>query len=116
MFSAGNSKTNVAKNVGYNKLSSHDDYLLDEKNGNIVPQHNEKNVKEKFDEVMDLHHTSDFEEELTDDSDYGKRTFTFYIYFSNEIFKTADDENFFHLNLFLVINAKRKDTTFLLTS
>ncbi|KAK7573635.1 hypothetical protein V9T40_010826 [Parthenolecanium corni] len=65
---AGNSKTNPPKNVGYNKLSSHDEYLLDEKNGNVVPG-SQKNVKDKFD-IIDLNSTSDFEEELTEDSDY----------------------------------------------
>lgn len=71
MFSAGNSKTNATKNVGYNKLSSHDDYLLDEQNGNVVPS-SQKTDKDKFDDIIDLNNTSDFEEELTDDSDYGK--------------------------------------------
>lgn len=62
----------MTKNVGYNKLSSHDDYLLDEKNGNVV--RHSKSLKEKFDDFVDAN-ASDFEEELTDDSDYGKRSF-----------------------------------------
>lgn len=28
--------------------------------------------KDKFDDIIDLNATSDYEEELTDDSDYGK--------------------------------------------
>jgi len=70
---AGNSKANITKNSGYNKLSSHDEYLLDKENGNIVAEtQDQTNFKDKFDDIIDLNATSDYEEELTDDSDYGK--------------------------------------------
>ncbi len=61
-------------------MSSHDDYLLDEENGNVV-SNSQKSAKEKISDIVDLNNTSDFEEELTDDSDYGKRKILF-IYFS----------------------------------
>lgn len=59
------------KNIGYNKLSSYDDYILDEQNGNIETS-DQKSIIDKFNAVVDLNNTSDFEEELTDDSDYGE--------------------------------------------
>lgn len=67
---AGNSKTNNVKNVAYNKLASYDDYVLDEQNGNIESS-DQKSIIDKFNAVVDLNSASDFEEELTDDSDYG---------------------------------------------